>query len=356
MRRPTPDFWRGKRVFLTGHTGFKGGWMVLKLKSLGAEVFGYALAPASGDSFFDLCGVKNAVSGVFADIRDAGALASALAAARPDVVIHMAAQSLVRQGYAEPVETFSVNLMGTVHLLQALRSLDRLPATLIVTTDKVYENLETGRAFQETDPLGARDPYAASKGACELAVQSYFESYFKGCDGRIASARAGNVIGGGDFAADRLVPDLIAAFGAGEEAVLRAPQSVRPWQHVLDPLDGYLQAIEHLVAAPGPLYRAWNFGPEPAGAVTVGEVARLAAQAWGPDARFRTVPDPSAPKEQGLLMLDPSRARLDLGWRGRLDVGAAVRWTVEWASATKAGVDMRRFSLGQIRVHAALSE
>jgi CDP-glucose 4,6-dehydratase len=338
-------------VFLTGHTGFKGGWLALWLNHMGAEVYGYALRPPLGPSFFDAAGLSRRIDGQFADIRDLDALSGAMVAFNPTVVIHLAAQALVGEGYADPVGTFSTNLMGTVNVLEAVRQCGERCCTLIITTDKVYENPETGRGFVETDPLGGRDPYAASKACAELSVGAYHHAFLAAREGRTATARAGNIIGGGDFATDRLLPDLLSAFARGEAGLVRSPLSVRPWQHVLDPLAGYLLAIEHLAQVQAPVLRHWNFGPESASCVTVAELAERAAVAWGQGAQWRQLSVPDAPHEARLLTLDASRARDDLDWRGRIDVTQAIDWTISWARAHMAGTPMGAFSLQQISAY-----
>ncbi|KQY30838.1 CDP-glucose 4,6-dehydratase [Caulobacter sp. Root1455] len=346
------DFWRGRRVLLTGHTGFKGGWMSLWLERLGATVRGVALAPDSQPNLFEAARIGDGLDSVIADVRDPAAMDAVVLDFAPSVVIHMAAQPLVRRSYEEPRETFATNLMGTVNLLDAVRRLPRPATTLIVTTDKVYENLEHGEAYREGDRLGGRDPYSASKACAELAVKAYFASYLEAAGAAVGVARAGNVIGGGDWSRDRLLPDVLSAFARGEAAVLRNPGAVRPWQHVLEPLYGYLLAVQALAALPGGGLRAWNFGPDADGARSVGALARLAADAWGEGASLVERVDPTAPHEAGLLTLNSDLARSDLGWRPRLDLEQAVALTTAWWRDGLAGRDPRATTLDQIDRYA----
>ena len=347
-------FWRGRRVLLTGHTGFKGGWMALWLGALGASVRGVALPPDPGASLFQSARIEGGLESVIADVRDAEALDRAILDFAPSVVIHMAAQPLVRQSYVEPRETFATNLMGTVNVLDAVRRLAQPVTVLIITTDKVYENLEDGEPCRETDRLGGKDPYSASKACAELAVRAYHASYLANAGAAVGVARAGNVIGGGDWSRDRLLPDILSAFARGEAAILRNPGAVRPWQHVLDPLYGYLLAIQYLAQARDGALHAWNFGPDPEGARSVAEVAHLAAAAWGEGARLREQPDPDAPHEARFLALNSDRERSELGWRPRLGLEDAVGWTTQWWRRSLAGEDMRRACLDQIERYVGL--
>ncbi|MEE8515679.1 MAG: CDP-glucose 4,6-dehydratase, partial [Alphaproteobacteria bacterium] len=262
-------FWAGRRVFVTGHTGFMGGWLCLWLGRLGAEVYGYALTPPTEPSLFEAAGLASHMASTIADVRDYERLSAALQAARPEVVLHLAAQPLVRRAYAEPVETYATNVMGTVNLLEAVRQCPTVRAAVIVTTDKVYENHERTRGYRETDALGGREPYGNSKACAEFAADAYRRSYFHDSDTGIATVRAGNIIGGGDWAQDRLVPDAMRAFAVGEPLHIRHPNSVRPWQHVLEPLSGFLVLAERLAAAPADWAGGWNFGPDENDARTV---------------------------------------------------------------------------------------
>lgn len=351
-------FWRGRSVLVTGHTGFKGGWLSLWLRALGAQVHGYALNPPTQPNLFDAARVlATLASDMRADLADLGRLRAAFAAARPEVVFHLAAQPLVREGYRDPLGTFATNVIGTAHVLEAARGTDSVRAIVVITTDKVYENLETGHAYRETDSLGGHDPYSASKAAAEIVTASYRRSFFEGDDGggtRVATARAGNVIGGGDWAAARLVPDCLRAFEKGEPVQLRRPDAVRPWQHVLEPLSGYLQLARKLVSPQGGKYAgAWNFGPDARDDRTVGDVAETVARLWGGGVRVVRSAAPEGPHEAGLLHLDSSRARSALGWMPRWRLDEALARTVAWHRAQTAGADMHAFCLQQIHNYEA---
>ncbi|WP_349358019.1 CDP-glucose 4,6-dehydratase [Stappia sp.] len=350
----SPAFWRGKRVVLTGHTGFKGAWLSWMLSRLGAEVFGYALAPEGEASLFALSGLDRHAPGTLGDICDRDRLARAIGEARPDVVIHLAAQALVRRSYAAPEETWRTNVQGTLCLLEALRGCAPFPLTLVVTTDKVYRNDESGRPFRESDPLGGHDPYSASKAACELLVESWRESYAETQGAVVATARAGNVIGGGDFAEDRIVPDLWRAMRAGTRPLLRNPGATRPWQHVLDCLNGYLLYLEALGNGRDvPL--ALNFGPEPAHVRTVAQIADGMMQALDlTDGWDR--PADTGPREMGQLSLDTTLARGALAWRDRLDGDALLAWTADWYRALAQGRDMHQHTLSQIDAYLTLAD
>ena len=353
MKSPDPGFWRGQRVFLTGHTGFKGGWLSIWLQMMGAAVRGYALAPNTEPALFDVARIGSLVDSEIGDINDYPALAASMAAFRPTVVIHMAAQPLVRLSYAEPTATFATNLMGTVNVIEATRLVAGVGSVFVITTDKCYENMEDGVPYREGDRLGGRDPYSASKACAEIATASYFWSFFRGSSRALASGRAGNVIGGGDWALDRLVPDLMRAFSEGRAAVLRNPEATRPWQHVLEPLTGYLLAIEQGFGQPGVAPSAWNFGPDAAGNGQVGEVAAVAASAWGPSARVTIQRDPSAPHEAKLLSLDSARARAELRWAPHWTMQEAVNQTVEWYREFYGGADALGLCRRQIEAYAA---
>lgn len=342
-----PVFWRGKKVFLTGHTGFKGAWASLLLRRLGASVYGYALPPTHQSALFVTARIADDIKHRIADIRDLSALRAAMAEVEPDIVIHMAAQALVRPSYEEPVETFATNVMGTVHVLEAARQQRSLQAMLIVTTDKCYENNGTGEAFRESDRLGGDDPYSNSKACAELVTHSYRRSFFNAkSSARVATARAGNVFGGGDFARDRLVPDAMQAFLAGEALRIRNPNSVRPWQHALDPVLGYLTLVERL-AGDERFIGGWNFGPDAASAVPVGTVAEQLIAMWGDGARWTADAGPH-PHEAAYLRLDCAKARSELGWTPRLDLAQGLRLTVDWYKALREGRDLRKFSLDQL--------
>ena len=334
--RPDPGFWAGKRVLLTGHSGFKGAWAALWLARMGASVTGLSLAPDEQPSLFELARIADRVDHRIADLRDAALVATTLAGRPFDLVLHMAAQALVRESIRDPIATFATNVMGTAHLLDALRERDALRAVLVVTSDKVYANAETGRAFAEGDPLGGKDPYSASKAAAEIVTASFARSYFAGKT-PVATARGGNVIGGGDFSRDRIMADIVRAAMAGEETVLRHPEATRPWQHVLDCVAGYLVYAERLAIDPA-TPRAMNFGPRPdATILTVGELATRATGALG--ARpWRHEPD-AASIEARTLGIDTALAGRLLGFHSRLDAPEAVDWTVDWYRRWSDGDD-----------------
>ncbi len=345
-------FWRKKRVLLTGHTGFKGAWLTLWLTRMGAKVTGYALAPPSTPSLFEIAAVSELLAAdLRADILDFDRLHGAVRDHRPEIVIHMAAQSLVRPGYSAPVDTYATNVMGTAHVLEAARHASGLQAVLIVTSDKCYENFESTHPYSEHDRLGGRDPYSASKACAELVTAAYRASYFDSGRGaaKVASARAGNVIGGGDWATDRLVPDCIHAFMAGEPVVLRYPEAVRPWQHVLDPLAGYLSLCQKLYGHQGQRFAGgWNFGPDPAGEGTVLDVAQGLARHWGQGARVERATDRATLQEAGQLRLDSTKASALLGWRPRWDFQRALAETASWYRGFSDGADMRGYCEQQI--------
>lgn len=355
------DFWAGRRVLLTGHTGFKGGWLALWLHALGARVHGYALNPPTEPNLFEAAGIAALLAAdVRADLADLPRLRATISEARPDIVLHLAAQPLVRESYRDPLGTLATNVMGTAHLLDAVRDVGTVRAVVVVTTDKVYENREWVHPYRECDPLGGHDPYSASKAAAEIVTASYRSSFFApGAPHatRIATARAGNVIGGGDWAADRLVPDCLRAFGRGESVLLRKPQSVRPWQHVLEPLAGYLRLAQCLAGEDGDAFsQAWNFGPDASGDATVGKVAQAVAQHWGDGAHVVCAPGALDPHEAGLLRLDSTRARTLLGWQPRWSLDDALARTVEWHRAWMRGEDMRLLCAAQIRDYEGRSE
>jgi len=339
------SFWRDKKVFLTGHTGFKGAWLSLWLHELGAKVTGCALKPPTSPSLFELARIDQLVNSHCADIRDLSRLQRILKAARPEIVIHLAAQPLVRVSYREPVETFATNVLGTVNLLEAARQCGSVRAVLIVTSDKVYEErrlLPRTGSFKESDRLGGHDPYSSSKACAELAAQAYRRSYGL----NVATARAGNVIGGGDWAADRLVPDFVRAVQAGKKLVIRNPRAVRPWQHVLEPLSGYLLLAEKLYRHPGKYAGAWNFGPHKKDARSVAWLAAELCRLWG-RAGF-SFDKKKQPHEAGLLRLDARKAKRELGWRPKWELAAALKRVVDWTRAYRAGVDVRELCRAQI--------
>lgn len=351
----TPAFWRGKRVFLTGHTGFKGGWLALWLAEMGAAVHGYALAPPTDPNFFTAVGLRAHLAGsTIADVRDAGAVARALREARPEIVLHLAAQPLVRRSYVEPVDTYAVNVMGTVTLLEAVRDTAGVRVVVNVTTDKCYENDGRATPYAEREPLGGRDPYSSSKACSEIVTAAYRQSFLAARGIQVATGRAGNVIGGGDWAADRLVPDFLRAFDAGQPMVVRSPGAVRPWQHVLEPLSGYLMLAERLHAAGAPFADGWNFGPALEDSRPVSWVLdRLCAAVPGATWRIDASPQPH---EAQTLTLDNGKARRELGWRPRWPLEAALDRTVAWHAAWRAGEDLRATSLRQIAEYSTSSQ
>ncbi|PHS78195.1 MAG: CDP-glucose 4,6-dehydratase [Rhodospirillaceae bacterium] len=327
----TPDFWQGKRVLLTGHTGFKGAWMALWLESLGAQVSGFGLAPETDPSLFELLSPWDTVRSTIGDVRDGNMVKRVVAEADPEIVIHMAAQALVRRSYREPVDTVASNVMGTVNLMEALREAKSLKVALIITSDKVYQNTDDGEAFAEDAPLGGDDPYSASKAAQEIITQSWAKSFFSDRGVVIATARAGNVVGGGDFSEDRLIPDIYRALAAGEKLTLRSPDATRPWQHVLDLNAGYLMYVERLAEKPNDTPLSMNFGPKPGPSFTVGAITEKMMTALGQD--IPTDIQSSKLKEKTLLSVDATRAHEILGWEARLDMDATVRLTADWYGA-----------------------
>jgi CDP-glucose 4,6-dehydratase len=340
-------------VLVTGHTGFKGGWLCWWLKQLGANVAGVALDPSTTPSLFDASGLSSAVASVKGDVRDPAAMAAAFRDHRPEVVFHMAAQSLVRESYRSPAETISTNVDGTVNCLEAARHCASVRAVVVVTTDKCYRNPGAGHAFREEDELGGDDPYAASKACAEMVTQAYRKSFFheRGA-ALVASVRAGNVIGGGDWAADRLVPDAVRAFAAARPVRVRNPEATRPWQHVLEPLRGYLLLAERLHAGERGTARAWNFGPDQADARPVSWIADQLVRRWGGVARWQR-DAAGQPHEAAALALDSSRARAELGWRPVLPLDKALDWVVEWYQ-TFASRGARQVTLEQIARYQAL--
>lgn len=354
---PSPSVWRGRRVLITGHTGFKGAWMSLWLKRLGAVVTGLALEPDTDPSLYSLLALDSDVTSLIGNICDPKIVSDAFAAAAPEIVIHMAAQSLVRRSYVDPVGTYMTNVMGTAHVLEAIRRGKTARAALIVTSDKCYENREQNRAYREGDPMGGFDPYSSSKGCAELLTSSWRRSFLAGAGVRVASARAGNVIGGGDWSTDRLVPDIMRAFAAGTPAAIRNPGAVRPWQHVLDPLAGYLTLLERLwgAADASAFAKGYNFGPREDDIVSVAAVAEACRKKWGGAAETRNglTPPGSAPHEAGLLKLDCSLARDELGWRPRLPLDEALDLTVDWYKRFSQGEDVRAVSAEQFEAWEA---
>lgn len=343
-------FWAGRRVFLTGHTGFKGGWLALWLQELGAEVYGYALPAATEPSLWQAVRLHEVVSGTPGDIRDAQLLSATVAAFRPEIVLHLAAQPLVRESYRTPAETYATNVMGTLNLLEAVRQCDSVRAVVVVTSDKCYENREWLWPYREQDSLGGHDPYSSSKACVELLCASWRESFLREAGIALATARAGNVLGGGDWSPDRLVPDILRAWQAGETLILRYPQAVRPWQHVLEPLHGYLSLAQTLLEQGEEAASAWNFGPDAEGLVSVGDLVACLARQWPGEAPWR-IDAAMQPHEAGLLSLDSAKARAQLSWRPRWALQQALERTLDWHQAWQAGEDMQTFSRAQIAAY-----
>jgi CDP-glucose 4,6-dehydratase len=343
------EFWHGKKVFLTGHTGFKGSWLSLWLHQLGARVSGYALDPPTRPSLFELARVGELLAGdIRADVRDPEKLKAAMAAAEPEIVFHLAAQPLVRYSYQQPVETYTTNVLGTVHLLEAVRHTPGIRAVVNVTTDKCYENREWVWGYRENEPMGGYDPYSSSKGCAELVTAAYRSSYFSSQHGTsVATARAGNVIGGGDWAADRLIPDCLRALLADEQIVIRNPRAIRPWQHVLEPLSGYLLLAEKLHVGGPPYAGAWNFGPLDDDARPVEWIVRRLCAMWGASDGYQIDAEQN-PHEAHYLKLDISKARMQLGWQPSWNLEQALAKIVEWTRVLKDGGDLRAISLAQI--------
>lgn len=342
---PNPAFWSGRQVFLTGHTGFKGAWLAVWLQRLGAIVTGFSL-PGEPGSLGAAIGIDTRLAATRGDIRDAAVIRSALQAASPQIVVHLAAQALVRRSYADPIETFETNVLGTAQVLEAVRACPGILAVVVVTTDKCYEPREWAWPYRETDALGGRDPYSASKAGAELVAACWRSSFLAEAGVAVATARAGNVVGGGDPSPDRLVPDCIRAFAAHETVRIRSPNATRPWQNVLDPLCGYLLLAERLAFATD-FARAWNFGPGPDDVRPVGEVVRILAQAWGDDAGW-SVDAGAHPHEAGLLAVDASLARARLGWRPRLPLDLALAATARWYRRSLEGADQHDLMLADI--------
>jgi len=348
----TQAFWHGRRVFLTGHTGFKGSWLSLWLKSMGAVVTGYALPAPTQPSLFEVARVADGMNSVIGDVRDFDQLREALLASDAEVVIHMAAQPLVRYSYANPVETYATNVLGTVHLLEAARASQTVRAIVVVTSDKCYENREWLWGYREDEAMGGYDPYSSSKGCAELVTSAYRRSFFTATaagksTARVASARAGNVIGGGDWAGDRLIPDMIRAFAAGEPVTIRNPHATRPWQHVMEPLAGYLTLAQALVERDDTFADGWNFGPGDDDTHEVQWIVEKLVSLWGPGASWKLEGVPQ-PHEAGHLKLDCSKAHALLGWKPKWTLDTALDRIVHWHQAMLSGQDMQQITLKQI--------
>ena len=339
-------FWNGKKVFLTGHTGFKGSWMSLWLESLGAEVMGFALKPPTNPNLFELANIAATLNSVEGDIGDFNLLKKHIDNFQPEIIIHMAAQSLVKESYRDPIKTYHTNVMGTVHLLEAARDCKNIHVILNVTSDKCYENKEMDWAYRESDAMGGYDPYSSSKGCAELITASYRRSFFP--QTAVASARAGNVIGGGDWAADRLVPDLVKSINDKQPIRLRYPHAVRPWQHVLEPLSGYLMLIEKCWYEPEKFSQAWNFGPQDQDIKSVQWLVDTFLQEWNADLSY-CVEERVEEYEAQLLKLDSSKAQHYLKWQPTLNLPQALHWTIDWYKNNAAEANMRDYTLNQIQ-------
>lgn len=337
-------FWRGRRVFVTGHTGFKGGWLSIWLNALGAEVHGFSLEPPTNPSMFEVADVKSVLkSHVIGDVRDLSSLLGSMASAEPELIVHMAAQPLVRLSYADPIETYSTNVMGTANVLETARLTDSVRAVVNVTSDKCYENREQDRPYSEDDAMGGHDPYSSSKGCAELVAQAYQRSFFG--DGKwLASVRAGNVIGGGDWAADRLLPDMFRALDSGAPLTVRSPNAVRPWQHVLEPLSGYLLLAQRLLEDGEDFAGGWNFGPDGQESWTVRKIVDLLFS----DQHAVTLSNDPGPHEAKMLRLDSSKAEEKLGWKPRWDIETALERSAAWHRSWRSGDDMQQITLEQI--------
>lgn len=351
------QFWHGRRVLVTGHTGFKGSWLSLWLQRMGACVAGYALPPESAENLFELAAVGEQMESVFADIRNTQRLEALFESFRPEIVLHLAAQALVRKSYVEPVNTYEVNVMGTVHLLEAVRKSQSCRVVVNVTSDKCYENKEWVWGYRENDPMGGYDPYSSSKGCAELVTAAYHRSFFETPDARpvgIASARAGNVIGGGDFSKDRIVPDFMAAATVGKPLYVRNPDAVRPWQHVLEPLAGYLLLAEKLWDQPKEFSQGWNFGPTPDDIRPVRWVVEKLSDYWSDRVPWKIETGPK-PHEARLLVLDSAKARMQLGWKARWTLEQALQAVVSWHGAHKKREPLRDAVMQQIASYEAIS-
>lgn len=349
-----PAFWSRQRVLLTGHTGFKGTWLALWLELLGAETFALALPPESDRNLFSMLQPFSRLQSRFGDIRDLSVVFNAVMSAKPTIVFHLAAQALVRRSFREPVVTVATNIMGTAHVLDAIRKLDCVKAVVVVSTDKVYRNLDEGRPFSELDCIGGDDPYSASKASAELIVSAWARSFFSFGQPRLATARAGNVVGGGDWSEDRLIPDLWRSKQTGNPVVLRYPDAARPWQHVLDPLSGYLAFAERLAMGADDIPRALNFGPPPTDVLTVAEVAELVLSGLGAKAGWVPASEPQFP-EKKRLTLDSTLATRVLGWRPVLSARDALAWTIEWYQRFDSGEDARAVATEEIQRYQSLS-
>ena len=354
-----PSFWQGKKVLVTGHTGFKGSWLSLWLQAMGAEVTGYALAPPTNPSLFEVAEVGLGMTSIIGDIRDLDKLQAVFAEYQPEIVIHMAAQPLVRYSYQNPVETYSTNVMGTVNLLEAVRNTTGVKAVVNITTDKCYENREWAWGYRENEPMGGYDPYSNSKGCAELVSAAYRSSFFNADTYTqhgvaLATVRAGNVIGGGDWAQDRLIPDILAAFEQGKLVDIRNPHAIRPWQHVMEPLRGYLTLAEQLYVQGSSFAEGWNFGPNEEDARPVGWIVEQMAALWGNEAQWQ-IDTGEHPHEAHYLKLDISKARSRLDWHPALRLNDALKLIIDWSKQRQAGANVRQLTLAQINHYQTLT-
>ena len=346
------SFWQGKRVLVTGHTGFKGAWLSLWLTQLGAKVTGYALQPPTNPNLFELCGLNQDMVSHIGDVRDYGKLFTVMKTETPDIIVHLAAQPLVRESYANPVETYAINVMGTIHLLEAVRQVKSVRAVVNVTTDKCYENKEWVWGYRENEPMGGYDPYSNSKACSELVTSAFRDSFFNPQNYEhhgvaVATARAGNVIGGGDWAADRLIPDFIRAIEANDKIRIRNPKATRPWQHVLEPLSGYLVLAERLYTDGASFAEGWNFGPEDSDAKSVEWVVKELCQLWGKGVIYE-FDSGMHPHEANYLKLDCSKAKMRLNWNPKWNLQEALARIVAWNKAYQEQQDMKAICLAQI--------
>jgi len=355
------NFWSGKSVFLTGHTGFKGSWLSLWLQSLDAELTGYALKPSTQPNLFEVASVEKGMRSIIGDICDLDNLKKVMKVANPDILIHMAAQPLVRYSYSNPVETYATNVMGTVHVLEAARGNKNIKAILNVTSDKCYDNKEINRGYREDEPMGGFDPYSNSKGCAELVSSAYRNSFFniekyKDHGVALATARAGNVIGGGDWAEDRLIPDFMRAIEAKQKVSIRNPHAIRPWQHVLEPLHGYLMLCQKLYEEGPSFSESFNFGPNEKDAKNVEWIASHLAKAWGDGATYEVASNPSSLHEAHFLKLDCTKAHQKLGWQPKWDIHVALDKISAWHQAYLNSEDMAKYSLNDIKMYATASQ
>lgn len=355
VKTPSPLFWAGKKVFLTGNTGFKGSWLSIWLQKLGAEVCGFSLPPNTSPSLYALTNSNSLSKDKFNDLSNVFELKNSILSAQPNIVIHLAAQSLVRASYDQPIQTFATNIMGTANLLEVLRETKSVKAALIITTDKCYENKEWIWPYRENDPLGGRDPYSGSKACAEIITSVYRNSFLKKQGIGISTARAGNVIGGGDWSEDRLIPDCIRSFKRNEKVIIRNPSATRPWQHVLDPLSGYLLLVEALYSSPDNFDDAFNFGPHAESVKSVGWIVDRLSKIWGNEAAW-AVDTSSQPHEAQQLALDSSKANLLLGWQPKLSLAESLEWTMEWYIGIGNNQDPRQLVLDQIDKYTSLEQ